>query len=279
MSKIFVADPVTVYYDAEAEARLAEINDSRFATERGILAVDEPRWNQAQQYERDTWLKYNKEARTDRNETHTDGFANYQALPQDVGNYIELGCGPFTNSRYIVPGRTLHSLSLLDPLILSYENEHPHCVYKGWQLAGHAVTPITGTVEAFILDEPAYDCVVMTNVLSHCYDAIAVLENAWRILRPGGYFVFHEDTRPFEPLELYDVGHPLVVPKDVIDEFLSAFEAVYRNGNYFIGRKPGGAAVETEAVEESTVEDIYRGMRIQTNMPETPVKKGKGRRR
>ncbi len=278
MSKIFVADPITVYRDADAEKWLEQTNDSRFATERGILAVDEPRWLLAQQYERDTWLKHNLAASTDRNEQHTDGFSAYRALPQDLGDYIELGCGPFTNSRYIVTGRTLHSLLLLDPLILAYENQHPHCTYKGWQMAGHLITSIAGTIEALQLDEPAFDCVVMTNVLSHCYDAIAVLETAWRIMRPGGYFVFHEDVRPFTPADLYDVGHPLVVSQDVIDEFLSAFEEVYRNGNYFIGRKPGGEVLtETETVQvadEDTAE-----LEAEPVAVELPTRRGKGRRK
>lgn len=235
--KKFVASPVEVYENYEADTRLRVTNDSRFATSRGILRVDNERWKQAQRYERDTWLTYNLETATDRNEAHSIGFNAYTALPSDLGDYIEVGCGPFTNTRFIIPARHLTSLTLLDPLINDYEREHPHCSYKGWTMGGYAVTGVKSSLEAWKGDVK-FDTLVMTNVLSHCYDAEAVFDNVKRAIKPGGYLVFHEDPRPFEPMELYDVGHPLVVPQAVVDEFLAPFDVLHKNGNYFIGRKP-----------------------------------------
>ena len=239
--KIFVASPVEVYEGDAADARLRLTNDSQYATARGILRVDQARWRQAQQYERDTWLVYNLETATDRNEQHGVGFSGYAALPAALGDYIELGCGPFTNTRYILPGRTLQSLTLLDPLIEDYEREHPHCAYKGWRMGDYTVTPVPSPIEAW---KPAqqFDTLVMTNVLPHGYDADAVFETVRKALKPGGWLVFNEDPRPLCPLDLYDVGHPLVVPQDGIDAFLADFEQVYRNGNYYIGRKPATLA-------------------------------------
>jgi SAM-dependent methyltransferase len=235
--KIFVASPVEVYEGDTAIPHLQKTNDSRFASARGILHVDAARWKEAQGYERDTWLKYNLEAHSDRNEQHGVGFANYAALPDDLGDYIELGCGPFTNTRFIIAGRKLASLTLLDPLIEDYEREHPFCTYKHWKLYEHAVTPVKSAIEAWE-PEKLYDALVMTNVLSHCYDADAVFEAVRRVIKPGGWLVFNEDPRPLAPLDLYDVGHPLVVMQDIIDVFLADFGQVYRNGNYYIGRKP-----------------------------------------
>lgn len=280
--KIFVSSPVNVAYDRDAEPLLAQTNDSRFATERGILKVDDERWQQAQRYERDTWLEYNLGAVSDRNEEHNVGFAQYQSLPQDLGDYIELGCGPFTNSRFIVGGRTLRSLTLLDPLIEDYEREHPHCGYKGWQMGGHQVTPVYDVIENW---QPGklFDTVVMTNVLSHCYDALAVFDTVRRILRRGGYFVFHEDPRPFEPMDLYDVGHPLVVTQAVIDEFLAEFDEVFRQGKYFIGRKPGlgEAVLPIEAVKEPEPEPTRGELQVEipdlefATVAEPPKKRGR----
>lgn len=233
---VFVASPVEIYHGAEADCRLAQTNDSRFATPRGILRVDAARWRQAQQYERDTWMVFNLETTTDRNEAHSAGFGGYAALPSDLGDYIELGCGPFTNTRFIIQGRTLSSLTLLDPLILDYER-HPHCSYPGWFLQGIPVLAIPTTIEAW-QPERAYHTVVMTNVLPHCYDAEMIFETVRRVLAPGGWLVFHEDPPVLEPLARYDVGHPLVVPAPVVAAFLKDFEPVHQNGNYFIGRKP-----------------------------------------
>jgi SAM-dependent methyltransferase len=131
----------------------------------------------------------------------------------------------------------LTSLTLLDPLIEDYEREHPHCTYKGWVMAGYPVQHVQSAIENWT-PEQSFDTLVMTNVLPHCFDAMAVFETVRRVLKPGGILVFHEDPRPLAPLDLYDVGHPLVVTDAIIQEFLGAFETVYRNGSYFIGRKP-----------------------------------------
>lgn len=241
MTKIFVASPVEVYYDEAADARLRQTNDSRYVTADGILTVDAQRWQQAQGYERDTWLRYNLDMHTDRNEEHAAGFGNYATLPADVGDYIELGCGPFTNSRYILPPRTAHSVTLLDPLALDYQREHPHCTYRDNTLAGHPVTVVASAIEAWQTKQ-RFDTLVMTNVLPHCFNARTVFETIRRVLKPGGWLVFHEAPRLIEPLEVYDVGHPLIVPDAVMEAFLGVFEPVYRSGLYFIGRKPTSTA-------------------------------------
>lgn len=241
MTKIFVASPVDVYYDEAAAARLQATNDSRYVTPRGILTIDTARWQQAQQYERATWLTYNLETTTDRNETHQDGFGGYAVLPDDLGDYVELGCGPFTNTRLIVPERSITSLTLLDPLALDYRREHPHCAYRDGTLAGHPVTVVTSAIETWQTNQH-FDVVVMTNVLPHCFDAAAVFATIRRILKPGGWLVFHEAPRAIAPLDIYDVGHPLIVTAAVLDEFLGLFEPVYQQGNYFIGRKPASLA-------------------------------------
>lgn len=232
--KIFVASPVDVFRDSEAEARLAITNDSRFDTEQGVLSVDDARWKAAQKYERDTWLTYNLEATSDRNAEHTAAFDGYGALPADLGNVIELGCGPFTNTLHIIGSRKAASITLLDPLIDDYVRDHPHCTYKDGKLGNIPVTTAASAAEDYKTKQK-FDTVIMVNTLPHCKDCMAVFATIRRILKPKGYLVFHECARIAPPLDLYDVGHPISPVQSVIDGFLNDFEPTYRRGDYFIG--------------------------------------------
>lgn len=236
--KLFISSPVDVFEGQQADDRLKLVNDSRFVSEGGILRVDAERWQQAQQYERDTWLKYNLETQTDRNEIHREGFDDYKAVPFRLGNYLELGCGPFTNSRFIIGGRETDSVTLIDPLATDYEINHPRCTYKGGRLCGRDVGIVTTTIESLNPDRQWADTIVMINVLPHCYDCLKIFDIIRRILRPGGLLIFHESPRELAPMDIYDVGHPLVVTKAILDDFRAAFEEIYVNGDYFIGRKP-----------------------------------------
>lgn len=239
--KIFVASPVEVYRDAEAEIRLVATNDNRFETELGVIVVSQERWQQAQKYERDTWLTYNLEAQSDRNAEHTAGFGNYAALPMDLGEVIEIGCGPFTNVVHILEHRTQKSVWLLDPLVEDYEDKHPHCAYKDRLLGKFDVEVILAptSAEAFgtIPLTEKFDTVIMANVLPHCQDAMAVFATILHIIKRGGYLAFHECARIAPTADLYDVGHPIAPVQSVLDEFLDNFDPVYRNGDYFIGRR------------------------------------------
>lgn len=257
MTKIFVASPIDVYMDDAAAAKLALVNDSRFTTSQGILKVDEARWKEAQKYERDTWLLYNLDAVSDRNELHAAGFNNYAALPQALGDYAELGCGPFTNSRLILPGHAVTSVTLVDPLVDEFRRIHPHCTYRDGMLDSHPVTTVASAIEEW-KPETKYNTVVMTNVLPHCYDAAAVFEKIRQILAPGGWLVFHECAREPAPLEHYDVGHPLIVTEPVINEFLSGFEPVWRSGPYFIGYRKAAAPVVALAAEPETTPKMMK---------------------
>lgn len=234
--KIFVSSPVDVFYDDDAAAKLETTNDAEFASVRGVVTVSMERWQKAQQYEYETWLHYNMDARTDRNEQHRDGFAGYAALPENVGHIVELGCGPFTNVRYIVDGHKAKSVTLLDPLIDHYERQHPNCTYKVWTLYGYDVAHVAEPIERW-QTEQRFDTLVMVNTLAHCYDAAEIFKVIRRVLKPGGVLVFHEVPQVYMPLELYDVGHPLSLTKAALGEFLSEFEVMYQSGDYFIGRR------------------------------------------
>jgi SAM-dependent methyltransferase len=232
---IFVASPVDVSEGDKALDRLANTNDTSFETSDGVLQVNEARWQTAQAYERHTWLQHNLILTTDRNEIHQEMFGNYSVLPDSLGKVIELGCGVFTNLRFILPERTADSVYLLDPLVKEYQAQHPHCTYKDDTLCGNPVTLIDSAIEDWNT-RIKFDTLVMINVLPHCYDALAVFAFIRKHMKSGGYVVLGEFPREHPASLHYDAGHPIALKAHILDSFLSEFEEVYRNGYYFIGR-------------------------------------------
>ena len=232
---IFVSSPTDVSKGDRALQRLETTNDSRFETDDGIVQVDEARWEVSHEYERYTWLTHNLILETDRNEFHRDQLGNYDALPDDLGRVIELGCGVFTNVRYILPDRKADGVFLLDPLVKEFQAEHPHCTYKDGDLAGHEVTLVNKRIEDYNT-RYKFDTIVMINVIPHCLDANKIFEFIRKRIKSGGYVVLGEFPREHPAKLHYDAGHPLALRSHVLEGFLSEFEEVYRNGWYFIGK-------------------------------------------
>lgn len=255
---IFVASPVEVYQGEAAVEHLQTTNDSQYASEDGVMVVSDTRWLKAQEYERQTWMQYNPQATQDRNSEHAGHFDQYRALPEKLGDVVELGCGPFTNARYVLQGnRWIHTITLVDPLLNTYLG-HPHCAYTDHAALG--ITLINNTIEDW---QPAqqYDTAIMVNVIAHCRNGYKVLDKLWDILKPGGMVVFHENPREYDPLQHYDVGHPIAPKASVLEAFIGRFEPLYRNGWYFIGRKPVEPVTITVEVTEEPARPKPRSTR------------------
>jgi SAM-dependent methyltransferase len=256
---LYVDEQLHILNGKEAAAALRQHSDAAYLDPRdGVVRVPQQRWQQAQRYERDTWMVANREATDDRNDAHRDGFSGYAALEGRVFRHaIELGCGPFTNLRLIGQHCTIKLCSLLDPLIEDYLR-HPHCTYDshalrmretqlsailGRTLPGRAIRRVLRAIApgtlfrrlpiAELLPIPiekirassTYDLVVMLNVLEHCYDAPAIFEKILAILKPRGVIVFHDKL--FSAAEAaedvatrFDAGHPLRVGGELIESFL-----------------------------------------------------------
>lgn len=233
----YVASQIEVYFAGEALNKLMQDNDARFAGAHGITRVDAARWQRAQEYERDTWLIHAREWDDDKNVAHAQKFDDYKALPDDLGDFIELGCGPFTNARIILEGRRAHTVTLLDPLMRDYLGL-PNNGYQRLPTRGEPMAQLkAGTIEDFPTTQQ-YDTVVMINVLDHCRDADAVTQKVWDITRPGGWVVLFDEPREIDPAIHYDAGHPLALGAAYMEAWLARWEPVYRNGWHFIGRKP-----------------------------------------
>ncbi|HSY49357.1 MAG TPA: methyltransferase domain-containing protein [Thermoanaerobaculia bacterium] len=256
---LYVDEELHILTGEDAARALRERSDASYLDPReGVVRVPKQRWQQAQRYERDTWMVANAEATDDRNTAHSDGFESYAVLEgRKFEHAVELGCGPFTNLRLIAGHCTIAHCSLLDPLIDDYL-KHPHCTYDhhGLRIGEKRLNAILGStppgralrrvfravapgilthripVEALLpmpIEEmparSAYDLVVILNVLEHCYDATAIFDRILAILKPGGVFVFHDKL--FTPAEAaedvrtrFDAGHPLRVGGGVIESFL-----------------------------------------------------------
>ena len=257
--RLYIDENITIYEGEEA-ARLLAARTAQAAVDprSGVARVDLTRWEEAQRYERRTWMQHGRRALSDRNEFHRDRFARYAVLRgSHFERAIELGCGPFTNLRFVLPQCRVEEVTLLDPLIQDYLS-HPFCRYRGGRLGGlfhetparlpayllhpfralrckandvraggflgRPVTLVRSTIESFETTE-RFDLVVMVNVLEHCHDASAVLARIDEILVPGGVFVYHDKMYDAENVGrlmavVYDAGHPLRVDQSVVDSFL-----------------------------------------------------------
>jgi SAM-dependent methyltransferase len=257
---IFIDENVEIYEGEQARQRLkAKAATESIDDERGVTRVDEQRWQEAQRYERRTWLERARWSFTDRNEHHRERFAGYDPLRGMVFKHgIELGCGPFTNMRLLLEHCTVERVTLLDPLITDYLT-HTFCRYRHGRLGGffndhvfrlpayvkrplhfirtkindyrigglfgRPVSLEASMIESYQTDH-CFDLVVMVNVLEHCQDATAVFQKIDDILRPGGVFVYHDKIYRASEVKrlsalIYDAGHPLRVDQSVVDAFLN----------------------------------------------------------
>lgn len=233
----WVGSPEEVLTGSKAALKLKQTNDSQYYTEElGVVKVDIHRWIQAQQYECRGWTKCWSDNRSDRNAEHAFGFKNYESLPQHLGQVLEIGCGPFTQTQTILEFKTADHITLLDPLI-DYYLGLTHCPYKHGHLKSIPVHMIARMAECLEITE-GFDTVVCINVLEHVMDAIQVLHNLYQALRSGGCVVLGERSfDAFNPLDSYDVGHPIAIRSTLFESFYARFEFVFVNGKYFIGRK------------------------------------------
>jgi len=262
MNKQYTDKNITVHTGMNAEQLLNTKNDSIYIEDGSILKVDSDRWDEAQFYERKTWMEQCLMLNDDRNYDHYHHFNSYSSIIEyqkkhKINNVIELGCGPFTNLRtmihYIEDVKEIH---LLDPLLSSYLT-HPNCPYKNGQLGQHKVKTYSTPIESFI-PEVKYDLVLMNNVLEHCYDIPVIFDKIYDMLNEGGLFVFGDvyfmkrDIIELSTI-LYDSGHPLRLSKEYMDDYLSKYEPIFdidihtpspglhadygRHEKYFIGKK------------------------------------------
>jgi len=258
MGKLFIDKNINVSQGNTAEKLIKEKNDSIYIKDNAILSVDRDRWNDAQHYERKTWMEMGLNLSDDRNYDHYERFDSYKSLVGYQNSYkiskiIELGCGPFTNVRTILPlMNNLKEIHLLDPLLNDYLN-HTHCKYKNKQMGVFDIKTFSVPIEEFNEDEK-YDMVIMNNVLEHCFDINIIFDKIFNMLNKDGLFIFSDvyfignDANKMVH-EIFDTGHPIKLSENYMNAFLNKFSKIYerdfhglhdqywRHDKYFIGIK------------------------------------------
>jgi SAM-dependent methyltransferase len=154
-------------------------------------------------------------------------FDDYAFLPRELGDVIELGCGPYTNVRLILKDHTTRRAVCSDPLADEY------LTFRGRWLAEAAEKGIIEVDNHPIEEAPfapeTFDVVVLINVLDHVMDAEKCMVTAVGLLRPGGYLIFGQDLNDPETVgkyEWFEEGHPIRPTLADVEPHLDAFEPV-----------------------------------------------------
>ncbi|MEM7116249.1 MAG: methyltransferase domain-containing protein [Chloroflexota bacterium] len=205
---------------------------------KSILKVTEARWRQAQQFELHVWRQQSRwyrilmsrvlkllhlkdfEFGDDWNRWWYEQFDGYKVVPRDIDQAVELGCGPYTNMRLVLENRTIRKVICSDPLAEQYLK------MNGWLSSAYRKQLIevdSNPAEECPYENESCDLVLLINVLDHVQDAIVVLDNVFRILKPGAFFVFGQDLT--DEIDMNnteeDVGHPIRIHHDELDRWIA----------------------------------------------------------
>ena len=187
-----------------------------------ITQVSQERWQQAQAWERDAQKKIAAKG-DDYNYWWFDKFDGYRAIHgRQFADVLEVGCGPNTNTRMILPFIEFERLWLEDPLIETY-------LKKLAKLIHLPATHLIDSLEDLSLADSSMNLVICINVLDHVQDAEKCMEQMKRVLAPGGVLIIGQDLSNEEDYKLCpeswaDVGHPIKLDVDFFDRFLPAQE-------------------------------------------------------
>lgn len=222
----------------------------------GVPQIPISLWKLVQNNEANIWKASND--KQDRGVEHLDGFSNYSSLPLSLGNYIEVGSGPFTQTQFIIE-RKFYKISLLEPGAETYMKKVKNCNYKNGHLFGKKVRILAHGAERLNADKyfGNYDTLLAINVIEHVWDAYKYLQNLYDSLKTGGVLIFHERFYPYPAYGDCVLGkgsslHPIRLTKHVVQHFLNKFKSIYlfegqtkdqiqrkcgEVGFYFIGKK------------------------------------------
>jgi SAM-dependent methyltransferase len=227
-----------------------------------VRSVSRERWLEAQAWERDLWVTsqqrrgwrrlawpalrpilraggWHRAWGDDWNHWWANQFEHYRFLPADLGDYIEVGCGPYTNTRVILSGRTADRVVCSDPLVETYLTFRDR-----WLATAHRAGRIetdAHPIEELPFEADSFDTLVMINVLDHVRDADRCLEMVTGLLRSGGTLVLGQDLSDADDVRRHpeDIGHPIRLTLEDVDRHLAGFEPILRKSlSRDAGREP-----------------------------------------
>lgn len=207
-----------------------------------ICKVDHDRWQQAQEFE----LKFARqtiEADDDWNRWWFEKFERYKILKdRHFNNVLEVGCGPHTNIRYILPEITCNKLWFEDPLIQYYitynlnrpnsfinylkkkfKKERINYLVKIFSDLKLKIDLSSSKLEDLPYKDQQMDLVICINVLDHVNNYEQCMQEIFRVLDKGGLLVLGQDLSNQEDLthcpESYaDIGHPIKIDQVVLEQ-------------------------------------------------------------
>ena len=159
----------------------------------GVAQIPLNLWKLVQQNEFEVWK--NSFGSNDRGAEHIEGFGNYIKLPKYLGNYLEIGCGPYTQTQFII-NHEFESITLLDPGAENYIKSTPGCTYKDGQLKGKKVNVYSFGAEKLDNYKAKFDTLLSINVVEHVWDAFKFFNNIYNALKPGGILIYHDRFYP-----------------------------------------------------------------------------------
>jgi ubiquinone/menaquinone biosynthesis C-methylase UbiE len=222
-----------------------------------VVSVDNKKWHEAQEFESAVWVKSNREnsifqvvmkflralkndprhflelvwywdfyAGDDWNFWWKRAFEDYKVLPPSFNKALEVGCGPYTNMRLLYKVRKIGEMHCLDPLMDLYLSfKHNWLAVQAKQGKVHTYK---SQGEKLAFADSTFDLVICNNVLDHVENAEACLDEIYRVLCPGGYFIFGQDLSNEEDLEMqkekergFFVGHPIKLHHELLDQMLN----------------------------------------------------------
>jgi SAM-dependent methyltransferase len=217
--------------------------------------IGQQQWQQAQDWERSFWDRYIKNQNSirglaflktaikrilrdspgdDSNYWWEEHFDGYRFVPANLANVVEFGCGPFTNLRRILRGRTARCVVASDPLARHYTAYKGHYLAEKWRSGDWLIDD--HPLEECVFADGLFDLAVCINVLDHVRSVDLCLKNLIRVVRPGGLLILGQDLTNDDDLKATeeqrliaksDVGHPhKFTTQECLLPYLHAFKPV-----------------------------------------------------
>jgi SAM-dependent methyltransferase len=211
-----------------------------------IRSTDTDKWKRAQEFE----LQFAKQiinAGDDWNLWWKDKFYNYDFLNGlSFPNVLEVGCGPHTNIKFILPRINFRKVFMEDPLIQFFvthfitgkvnklktfkdllfgREDESNFLLKLFSNPEIDVDLSSAKLEELPYRDEIMDMVVCINVLDHVNDYDRCMFEINRVLRKGGMFILGQDLSNEEDLrncpESYsDIGHPIKLDHQILEDTL-----------------------------------------------------------
>ena len=241
-----------------------------YTEEAGVYAISLDRWHLAQEAELATWNanSNNNPDVGDRIDEHMKDFKEYVDVGADganLGNFIEVGSGPWTQSLAMMKKRSfkVDKYVIMEPGAINYSANMKSTVYRHGQIDGFDGKTVVINAGGEHLDvfQESFDTLMMINVLEHVNNGISMLRNLYNALKPGGMLIFNDrwwdsEGKPGSVRATMDMDvlyHPIRMKQAVFEQFLSGFDKIYEirdqdsyaftlpgrdyKGTYYIGRK------------------------------------------